>query len=33
MVLRRVSIDGHTPYCHVVPTDVLEELGLVPSRG
>jgi peptide-methionine (S)-S-oxide reductase len=25
--------NGHTPYCHVVPTNVLEELGLVPSRG
>jgi peptide-methionine (S)-S-oxide reductase len=20
--------NGHTPYCHVVPTDVLQELGL-----
>jgi len=24
--------NGHTPYCHVVPVKVLEELGLVPAR-
>ncbi len=23
---------GHEPYCHVVPTKVLEDLGLVPAR-
>jgi peptide-methionine (S)-S-oxide reductase len=23
---------GHEPYCHVVPTRVLEELGLIPAR-
>jgi peptide-methionine (S)-S-oxide reductase len=25
--------NGHTPYCHTVPTQVLEELGLIPARG
>src|SRR5207244_4471560 len=25
--------NGHTPYCHVVPTGVLEQLGLIPARG
>ena len=25
--------NGHTPYCHVVPTDVLEDLGLIASRS
>ena len=25
--------NGHTPYCHVVPTGVLEDLGLIPARG
>jgi peptide-methionine (S)-S-oxide reductase len=26
--------NGHTPYCHVVPTKVLEEQGLIPAaRG
>ena len=24
---------GHEPYCHVVPVNVLEDLGLVPARG
>jgi len=24
--------NGHEPYCHVVPTKVLEELGLISSR-
>jgi methionine-S-sulfoxide reductase len=24
---------GHQPYCHVVPTKVLEDLGLIPVRG
>jgi peptide-methionine (S)-S-oxide reductase len=24
--------NGHTPYCHVVPTRVLEDLGLIPAR-
>jgi peptide-methionine (S)-S-oxide reductase len=24
---------GHEPYCHVLPTGVLRELGLVPARG
>ena len=24
--------NGHTPYCHVVPTKVLEEQGLIPAR-
>jgi peptide-methionine (S)-S-oxide reductase len=23
--------NGHTPYCHVVPTRTLEELGLIPA--
>jgi peptide methionine sulfoxide reductase MsrA len=23
--------NGHTPYCHVVPTRVLEQLGLIPA--
>jgi peptide-methionine (S)-S-oxide reductase len=23
--------NGHTPYCHVVPTGVLEDLGLIPA--
>ena len=25
--------NGHTPYCHVVPVKVLEELGLTAARG
>ncbi len=25
--------NGHTPYCHVVPVDVLKDLGLIPARG
>ncbi len=25
--------NGHQPYCHVVPTRTLEELGLIPARG
>ncbi|MGH2678579.1 MAG: peptide-methionine (S)-S-oxide reductase MsrA [Actinomycetota bacterium] len=25
--------NGHTPYCHVVPTRTLEELGLIPARS
>jgi peptide-methionine (S)-S-oxide reductase len=24
--------NGHTPYCHVVPTRTLEDLGLIPAR-
>ncbi|HEX2030858.1 MAG TPA: peptide-methionine (S)-S-oxide reductase MsrA [Actinomycetota bacterium] len=24
---------GHEPYCHVVPTGVLEDLGLIPAAG
>jgi peptide-methionine (S)-S-oxide reductase len=24
---------GHEPYCHVLPVEVLRELGLVPARG
>ena len=24
--------NGHTPYCHVVPTKVLEEQGLIPAH-
>jgi peptide-methionine (S)-S-oxide reductase len=24
--------NGHEPYCHVLPTGVLQELGLVPAR-
>ena len=24
---------GHEPYCHVLPTGVLREIGLVPARG
>jgi peptide-methionine (S)-S-oxide reductase len=24
--------NGHTPYCHVVPTRVLEDLGLIAAR-
>ncbi len=25
--------NGHEPYCHVVPTRTLEQLGLIPARG
>jgi peptide-methionine (S)-S-oxide reductase len=25
--------NGHEPYCHVVPTGVLEQLGLIPAAG
>jgi peptide-methionine (S)-S-oxide reductase len=25
--------NGHEPYCHVVPTRVLEDLGLISARG
>jgi peptide-methionine (S)-S-oxide reductase len=25
--------NGHEPYCHVVPTQTLEQLGLIPARG
>jgi peptide-methionine (S)-S-oxide reductase len=25
--------NGHTPYCHVVPTAVLKDLGLIGARG
>ena len=25
--------NGHQPYCHVVPTRVLEDLGLISARG
>jgi peptide-methionine (S)-S-oxide reductase len=25
--------NGHTPYCHVVPTQVLEQLGLIAAPG
>jgi peptide-methionine (S)-S-oxide reductase len=25
--------NGHEPYCHVVPTKVLEDLGLIPAVG
>jgi peptide-methionine (S)-S-oxide reductase len=25
--------NGHTPYCHVVPTRTLEDLGLIPARS
>ena len=25
--------NGHTPYCHVVPTQVLEQLGLIATPG
>ena len=25
--------NGHTPYCHVVPVGVLEELGLIPASS
>jgi peptide-methionine (S)-S-oxide reductase len=25
--------NGHEPYCHVVPTRVLEDLGLIPAVG
>jgi peptide-methionine (S)-S-oxide reductase len=25
--------NGHEPYCHVVPTGVLEDLGLISARG
>ena len=25
--------NGHEPYCHVVPVQTLEQLGLIPARG
>ncbi len=30
---RYYDTTGHEPYCHVLPVDVLRDLGLAPARG